>query len=162
MATVFIGLGTNLGARARNLAEARRLLAPAVRLKVESTVIETEPWGHADQPDFLNQVVQAETDLAPVALLQALKSIETRLGREPSFRYGPRRIDLDILYYDDLVRVAPELTIPHPNLHLRDFVLLPLVEIAPNWVHPVLKRTNLELWEDLNEPGKPDNGSLLP
>jgi 2-amino-4-hydroxy-6-hydroxymethyldihydropteridine diphosphokinase len=148
MPTVFIGLGTNLGKRRRNLAAARRMLGPELRLTAESTVIETAPWGYPDQPDFLNQVVRAETGLDPAAVLSALQSIEARLGRTPTFRYGPRLIDLDLLYYDDLVLDEPGLTIPHPRLHERDFVLRPLVEIAPDWVHPVLGMTQLELLGD--------------
>lgn len=147
MPTIFIGLGTNLGKRADNLSEARRLLSRIAPIRAESTVIETEPWGYSDQPDFLNQVVRCETDLSPQALLHELKAIETRIGRTPTFRYGPRRIDLDLLYYDDLVLDQPGLTIPHPDLHERDFVLRPLAEIAPDWVHPVLRRTHAELLE---------------
>ena len=145
MPTVFIGLGTNLGKRRRNLAAARRMLGPDLRLTAESTVIETAPWGYPDQPDFLNQVVRAETGLDPAAVLSALKSIEASLGRTPTFRYGPRLIDLDLLYYDDLVLDDPGLTIPHPRLHERDFVLRPLAEIAPDWVHPVLGMTHDQL-----------------
>ncbi len=151
MATVFIGLGTNLGERERNLAEARRLLGSAVRLTAESTVIETEPWGYEDQADFLNQVVSGDTDLTPEDLLKELKSIEYRMGRTPSFRYGPRLIDLDLLYYDDLIQDRPDLTIPHPQLHVREFVLRPLAEVDPDWVHPVFKKTNLELLKALSE-----------
>jgi 2-amino-4-hydroxy-6-hydroxymethyldihydropteridine diphosphokinase len=160
MATVFIGLGTNLGERERNLAEARRLLGSSVRLTAESTVIETEPWGYQDQADFLNQVVTGETDLTPEDLLKELKSIENRMGRAPSFRYGPRLIDLDLLYYDDLVQDQPDLTIPHPHLHLREFVLRPLAEVDPDWVHPVLKQTHRELLLALEDGDSPNRRIL--
>jgi 2-amino-4-hydroxy-6-hydroxymethyldihydropteridine diphosphokinase len=153
MATVFIGLGTNLGEREQNLAEARQLLGFALDITAESTVIETEPWGNVDQPRFLNQVVRGETELAPERLLEELKGIEGLMGREPTFRYGPRRIDLDLLYYDDLVLTGTKLTIPHASLHLREFVLRPLVEIGPEWVHPVLGRTNFELLNELQDSG---------
>jgi 2-amino-4-hydroxy-6-hydroxymethyldihydropteridine diphosphokinase len=101
-------------------------------------VYETEPWGFADQPAFLNMVLRAETRLAPVDLLGQLKTLEASLGRTPSFRNGPRLIDLDILFYDDLILETPSLTIPHPRLHERAFVLVPLAELVPGFIHPLL------------------------
>ncbi|HUF40289.1 MAG TPA: 2-amino-4-hydroxy-6-hydroxymethyldihydropteridine diphosphokinase [Anaerolineales bacterium] len=159
MATVFIALGSNLGKRDRNLAAARRLLAGAVRMTEPSSIIETEPWGYTDQPAFLNQVVRGETDLAPAALLAELKSIERRMGRTETFRFGPRLIDLDLLYYDDLVIEQPGLSIPHPRLHERVFVLRPLAEIAPGWIHPVSGQTHLEMLHAL-EHGEWANGRM--
>lgn len=135
---VYLALGSNLGDRRANLAAALAALAPQVRLLKRSALYETAPWGYADQPDFLNQVVAAETALPPVELLAYLKEIEVQVGRQPSFRYGPRAIDLDILFYDELVLETPELVIPHPRLDERLFVLAPLAEIAPELVHPVL------------------------
>ena len=136
MPLAYLALGTNLGDRSANLRAALEALAARLTLAARSRVYETPPWGYADQPAFFNMVIAARTDLPPLALLDMLKSLETALGRRPSFRYGPRQIDLDILFYDDLVLDLPRLTIPHPRLHERAFVLVPLAEIAPDLVHP--------------------------
>lgn len=138
---VFIGLGTNLGERFENLARARSLMEEKVRLNAVSSVYETKPWGYLEQPDFLNQVVEGETDLTPTRLLNLLKRIEKKMGREKNFRNGPRLIDLDILLYGNRVVHTTRLNIPHPELVERAFVLVPLAELAPDLVHPVLKRT---------------------
>ncbi|MEW5829037.1 MAG: 2-amino-4-hydroxy-6-hydroxymethyldihydropteridine diphosphokinase [Chloroflexota bacterium] len=151
--TVYLALGTNLGERLANLRAAVAALSPEVRVVAESPVYETPPWGYADQPAFLNMAVEAETDLGPGALLDHLKRLETELGRVESFRYGPRRIDLDILFYDDLVLDTPPLVVPHPRLHERAFVLVPLADLAPELVHPVLKRRVLELLSDVDTTG---------
>lgn len=150
MPIIFLALGTNLGDREKNLRKALAAMPPKVRVVLVSSVLETEPWGFENQPSFLNQVIRAETDLSPLDLLRHLKSLETELGRKPTFRYGPRLIDLDILFYDDLILETSELTIPHPYLHKRNFVLIPLAEIAPELFHPVLKKTIQELL-DLRE-----------
>ena len=134
---VYIALGTNLGERLTNLHAAIAALAPEITVLTESHVYETPPWGYEDQPAFLNMAVKAETDLEPEALLKYLKQIEAELGREKSVRWGPRLIDLDILFYDDLVIDTPPLVIPHPRLHERAFVLVPLADIAAECVHPV-------------------------
>lgn len=138
---IFIGLGTNLGERFENLARARSLMEEKVRLNAVSSVYETKPWGYLEQPDFLNQVVEGETDLTPTRLLNLLKRIEKKMGREKNFRNGPRLIDLDILLYGNRVVHTTRLNIPHPELVERAFVLVPLAELAPELVHPVLKRT---------------------
>lgn len=145
MSIVYLALGTNLGDRLANLRAAVDALAPHVNVLAESRIYETPPWGYADQPAFLNMAVKAETSLGPESLLKRLKQLEVRLGREASFRYGPRRIDLDILFYDDLVLESETLTIPHPRLHERAFVLVPLMDLAPNLIHPVLKKSVAEL-----------------
>jgi 2-amino-4-hydroxy-6-hydroxymethyldihydropteridine diphosphokinase len=133
---IYLALGTNLGNRLVNLRTAVAAVTPAVTVLAESPVYETLPWGVIDQPDFLNMVLKVKTYLAPPALLAHLKHIETQLGRAPSIRYGPRLIDVDILFYDDLVLNTSELTIPHPRLHERAFVLVPLADLAPDFVHP--------------------------
>lgn len=143
--TVFIALGSNLGDRLSNLREAIAALPPLVQPEMCSPVYETPPWGYTDQPRFLNQVIRAQTDLEPLALLDHLKKVEGRIGRKQTFRYGPRVIDLDILFYDDLVLEASGLDIPHPRLPGRAFVLLPLAQIDPELRHPLLGLTVREL-----------------
>jgi dihydropteroate synthase/2-amino-4-hydroxy-6-hydroxymethyldihydropteridine diphosphokinase len=135
--TVYIALGTNLGRRAENLRRALAAMLPEVQLRRASPVYETPPWGYADQPAFFNQVIESETRLSPAELLAFLKQLETRLGRQAAVRNGPRQIDLDILLYDDLVVETRALTIPHPRLIGRAFVLVPFADLAPDLVHPV-------------------------
>ena len=136
MHKVFIALGANLGNRMSNLRQAVRALPPQVQPRQISPVYETLPWGYTEQPTFLNAVLEAETRLKPGALLAHLKEIEVRLGRQPGFRNGPRAIDLDVLFYEMQIVHLPGLEIPHPRLHERAFVLVPLANLAPDWVHP--------------------------
>ena len=153
MHTIYLGLGSNLDDRQRNLERALQALAPSVHLIAASPLYETAPWGYEHQPSFLNQVAQAETSLPPLELLKYLKDIEARLGRQPTIRYGPRLIDLDLLLYDDLLLEAPGLQIPHPRMHERAFVLAPLADLAPDLVHPVLGRTVRDLLAGLDQSG---------
>ena len=150
---VYLALGTNLGDRPANLKQAIAALTPQMEVKAKSQVYETPPWGFEDQPKFLNQVIKANTYLDPEPLLKHLKRLEVALGRKESFPNGPRLIDMDILFYDDLVLEKPSLVLPHPRLHERGFVLLPLLEIAPNLVHPVHKKSVREMAEMCNMTG---------
>jgi len=139
--TVYLALGTNLGDRLENLRQARAALAPHIRVEACSPIYETPPWGYTDQPSFLNQVLRGHTQLQPLQLLESLKQIEANLGRQVTLANGPRIIDLDILFYDDLVLQLPDLTIPHPRMTGRVFVWLPLSVLAPDFCHPVLGQT---------------------
>lgn len=151
MPKIYIGIGSNLGSREEKCSKAVELLSGhGIRVIRSSSMIETEPWGVEDQPKFINMVVEAETGLAPEELLKALKEIESDIGRRPAERWGPRIIDLDILFYDDLVMRTADLEIPHPGIKDRDFVLKPLAEIAPDLVHPVLKISIKDLLGKLN------------
>ena len=142
MAIVYIGLGSNLGDRHRNCLRAIELLRQkGLLIAKQSSLHETEPWGVTEQPEFVNMAVQAETDLAPIKLLEMLKEIEKDMGRQDTIRWGPRIIDLDVLLYDDIILKTDFLTIPHPLMHERLFVLGPLSEIASDFIHPVLKKS---------------------
>lgn len=148
--TVYIALGSNVGSRLANIKNALSNFTPQLDVKKKSSVYETPPWGYADQPAFLNQVVMAETYLEPEDLLFHLKRLEVVLGREPTFPNGPRLIDLDILFYDDLEIDSPPLQIPHPRLHQRGFVLVPLNDIAPELIHPTLGKSVSEMLLDVD------------
>ena len=149
----YLALGTNLGDRPANLRAAIEALPPSIIHRQSSGIYETPPWGVEDQPPFLNMAIKCETALEPESLLKRLKQLEIQLGRQQSFRWGPRLIDLDILFYDDLILNAGQLTIPHPRLHERAFVLVPLAEIAPDFIHPVLKKSVKELAANVNTEG---------
>ncbi len=143
MTTVYLALGSNLGDRAANLAAAQQRLAPQVRITLASPVYETAPMYVTDQPAFLNMVLRAQTALGPWELLRHIKSVEAEMGRdlEGGLRFGPRPIDIDILFYGELVMYAPELEIPHPRIAERAFVLAPLADIAGGLQHPAIPRS---------------------
>jgi 2-amino-4-hydroxy-6-hydroxymethyldihydropteridine diphosphokinase len=146
MSIVYIGIGSNLGKREENCERAISfLINNGITIIKKSSLINTEPWGFEDQPAFVNMAVSAETDLTPDKLLTLIKEIEVNMGRTATVHWGPRIIDLDILFYDNLVFASPDLSIPHPQIEERDFVLKPLEEIAPDLVHPVLKKSMKEL-----------------
>jgi 2-amino-4-hydroxy-6-hydroxymethyldihydropteridine diphosphokinase len=142
---VYLALGSNMGNRAANLKTAIAALPPQMEMKAKSRVYETPPWGYTDQEKFLNQVLKVQTYLAPEPLLKHLKRLEVALGRNATFQNGPRLIDIDVLFYDDLVYESPTLVIPHPRLHERGFVLMPLMDIAPDLVHPVKQQSIRQL-----------------
>ena len=153
---VFIGFGSNLGDRVDFCDRAVTLLSllPHSQLLAVSSLYETEPVADAGAPGedwFLNGVMQVETDITPQSLLTVCREIERSLGRDPEHRSGPRTIDLDILLYGDRMFQEQELTVPHPRLHLRRFVLEPLVELDPTLVHPALKQTVSQLLAQLTD-----------
>ncbi len=155
---IYIALGSNLGDRAGNLARALQLLpARGVHIRQVSDFLETRAYGVTDQPDFLNAVARVETGLAPEQLLQVLLQVEKLMGRVRKRHWGERNIDLDLLLYGDLVYQSKTLTLPHPDMLNREFVLAPLAQIAPNLVHPVAEKTIRELWAELEKRTAAEN-----
>lgn len=146
---VFLGLGSNLGDRDAHLAAAVRELTTVGVVKRISSVYDTAPMHVTNQPRFHNLACELETSVSPIELLHVLKDIERRLGREKGPRFGPRVIDIDLLFYDQLVLRTAELTVPHPRIAERTFVLAPLAEIAPSLTHPILGVTIEELLQRL-------------
>jgi len=141
--SVFLGLGSNQGEKIKNCEQAIEeiLKLGGGFLLSRSSWYYSEPWGKEDQDWFINGVIQIRTELSPDELLMKFKEIEKRLGRENREKWGPRVIDIDILFYDDLFLESPEMEIPHPRISERNFVLIPFAEIAPQFVHPVFKKT---------------------
>lgn len=150
MAIAYIALGSNLGDKEKNLRRALLLLTQqGVEVVRVSSFLSTEPYGVTDQPQFLNAVACVRTSLAPLALLDVLLATELAMGRVRLRHWGERNIDLDLLLYEDVVLDTPRLHLPHPDMQNRDFVLLPLAEIAPELKHPTLQKTIWELKENL-------------
>lgn len=146
MNTAYLLTGGNMGNRLNNLQQAAEFIQQNCgKIVNRSSIYETEAWGKTDQPAFLNQTLQIETDLSPDVLMQSLLDIESSMGRIRTVKMGPRIIDLDILLIDDMIQTSAMLTIPHPALPLRKFALLPLAEIAPELIHPIEKKSILEL-----------------
>lgn len=150
MAIAYIALGSNLGDKEKNLRRALLLLTQqGVEVVRVSSFLSTEPYGVTDQPQFLNAVACVRTSLAPLALLDVLLATELAMGRVRLRHWGERNIDLDLLLYEDVVLDLPRLRLPHPDMQNRDFVLLPLAEIAPELKHPTLQKTIWKLKENL-------------
>jgi 2-amino-4-hydroxy-6-hydroxymethyldihydropteridine diphosphokinase len=138
---VYLALGSNLGNRQQHLADALEHLQAKLCIERVSSIYETAPVGYLDQPPFFNLVCQGTASLSPLELLRFVKDTEIQLGRQPTFRNGPRVIDIDLLLYDHLILHTEQLTIPHPRMAERAFVLVPLVEIAPDATEPATKKT---------------------
>ena len=160
MEQIIIGLGSNLGDSKRICREAVEALRRHPRIEVEkvSSLFLTEPVGMVDQDWFINGVALCKSSLEPLDFLEVTAGIEHAFGRVRLVRWGPRSLDLDILCYGErIIDLPPRLEIPHPRMHERSFVLLPLMEIAPHWAHPVLGKTAQELWAELSAgPGATD------
>lgn len=146
----YISLGANLGNQVETLRQAVTELAKLGKITAVAGLYRTAPVGYTDQPWFYNSVVELESDLAPLDLLHECQRIEAELGRVRSIRFGPRTIDIDLLLAGDQVIDTPELQLPHPRMHQRRFVLVPLSEIAPDLIHPVENKTVSELRRDLD------------
>lgn len=163
METAFLGLGSNLGDREGNLRKAiMEISRSAGKVVASSPVYETEPWGFRSEQDFLNMAVRLETDLGASELLMRLLEIEKQLGRKRTGeQYSSRVIDIDILLYGDLIINENGLKIPHPRLHQRKFVLVPLCDIAPDAIHPVYKKSLSELLRSCNDQNEVRKAGVL-
>ena len=154
MSTVYIGLGTNIGDKQNNLVTATALLAERVgKILALSSIYETEPWGFDSNNTFLNAVLVQETSLTPSELLDVTRLIEIEMGRieKSNGSYHDRIIDIDILMYDDKIMQTSRLTLPHPLMHKRLFVMQPLAEVAPDTVHPIFHKTMQELYREIKD-----------
>lgn len=156
MSTAYICAGSNIGDRVGYLQQANMLLkdTPGITVLDISSIYETEPVGYKDQEWFANAVIKIETDLEPHDLLTECMRIEKQLGRDRSIeeRWGPRTLDLDILFYDDRIIAEADLRIPHPRMHERAYALVPMLELDPDFVHPILGKTVVDLHNELEEP----------
>ncbi|MGD0331044.1 MAG: 2-amino-4-hydroxy-6-hydroxymethyldihydropteridine diphosphokinase [Nitrososphaeria archaeon] len=149
MAKIYLALGSNVGDRASNLKKAIELLRRKIQEIKLSLVYETKPVGYEKQDNFLNMVLEGKTELSPIQLLEFVKQVEKDTGRIRRFNGGPREIDVDILFYDDLIYHDGQLDIPHPRLHERDFVLRPLMDLNPEIIHPIYKKAVGQLYSEI-------------
>lgn len=156
MLGIYLGLGTNLGNREKNLSLCIKELANSseITLVQLSSVYESEPFGYYEQPNFYNMGVEIATDLNPFQLLKVIKNIEQKIGRKNTFRWGPRIIDIDILSYQNIVIDFPVLSIPHKQLHLRRFVLIPFKEMTDRYIHPKLKKNIDQMLNECSDDGQ--------
>lgn len=156
MAVAYLCLGSNIGDKVGYLQQAVKLLTETRLVTVvrSSALYETEPWGNKNLDWFINAVIEVKTKLTPRELLELCKNTEIRMGREKSssINYEARKIDIDILFYGDLIVNEPDLKIPHEHLHERAFAIVPLLELIPDYEHPKFKKTLLELHEELETP----------
>lgn len=153
MHTIYLALGANLGDRRRNLSAALQQLRDIMDISAVSSIYETEPVGYIDQPNFFNMVCSGKTGLSVQDFLLHAKAIEASLGRQVTFRNGPRPIDIDILFYDDLNITQSDISVPHPRMAERAFVLVPLAEIAPDKIDPRSGQTVMELLNSVSRDG---------
>jgi len=152
MNDVYLLIGGNMGDRMANLANARNSInIDCGHITASSSIYETEAWGYKEQPAFLNQALAIETTLEAEKLLEEILKIEIALGRKREIPLGPRIIDIDIIYYNDEIINSSALTIPHPSMSARKFVLIPLAEIAPAYIHPILLKTNEVLLKECGD-----------
>ncbi|WP_297213414.1 MULTISPECIES: 2-amino-4-hydroxy-6-hydroxymethyldihydropteridine diphosphokinase [Thermodesulfovibrio] len=150
MNLIYLSLGSNLGDREKNLETAlSELKNEGIVILKKSSIYETAPWGYEKQPEFLNMAMEGLTLLEPYDLLKLIKEIENKMGRKKTIKYGPRVIDIDIIFYNNIILKSEVLTIPHPLMHKRDFVLKPLCEIASEFIHPELKISVKKLLDNL-------------
>lgn len=152
---IFLGLGSNLGNREENLSTAQKLIEEKVgKIRSKSSIYETAAWGITEQNAFLNQVIEVESHFSPSTVLHLVLKIEKDMGRIREIKWGERSIDIDILYYNNEIISTENLAVPHPFIQERKFVLVPLCEIAPAFIHPKLKQSNLELLEKCQDSGE--------
>ena len=153
MHKVFLSLGGNIGDRHRNLDKALTAITNKIgSVLAVSSIYETKAWGIKNQPDFLNQVILVETTLSPIATLEMALSIELKMGRKRTQKWYTRIIDIDLLFFDAEIITSKKLTIPHPFIPERNFVLAPLVEIAPDYIHPILQKSIISLYQNSVDP----------
>jgi 2-amino-4-hydroxy-6-hydroxymethyldihydropteridine diphosphokinase len=156
MATVYLALGSNQGQSIENIKKAIKLLDTSVSITQSAPFYRSHAIGYTDQPDFINTAILGNTNLEPLPLLKFLKQTEQMVGRIERFRWGPREIDIDIIFYDDLVLKSDELTIPHPEFKSRDFVLQPICDINPNFKDPLSKHSIQDILDKLSPSQKSD------